>query len=78
MEVQLLRCWQPACPHTYYTFTELSNHHLDAHEIPLLVRPVAPWQPQARRTRWAPMLRGANAIAVVATNGATPPREETL
>lgn len=52
MAVHILRCWQPSCPATFRTFTELSTHHLEQHERPLPAGPVEPWAPQPRTTRW--------------------------
>ena len=34
-EYLLLACWHLGCPERFLVFTELANHHLDAHERPL-------------------------------------------
>ena len=75
MEFQLLPCWETGCPRTFYTSTELSNHHLDAHEIPLKAGLVVPWTPKMRVTPWQPVVRGTLAGVIVSSNGTTTPQD---
>jgi hypothetical protein len=53
-----ITCW--SCFQTFATLSEVSTHHLDAHERPL---PETIWQrkiwaPVPRAVRWVPAIRG--------------------